>query len=98
MAENTIQALREELFETLRAIKNANAPMDIERARAVNDVAQTIINSAKVEVDAMKVTGSNKGTGFIPLPGPEAPKPGPRVTATGVVEETQTGVVHRMRG
>lgn len=97
MADNTIQALRDELFDTLRSLKKATDPKDIERARAVNEVAQTIINSAKVEVDAMRVSGSNKGTGFIPLSAPETPKT-PRTTPTGVIEETPTGVVHRMRG
>jgi sporulation protein YlmC with PRC-barrel domain len=38
--------------------------MDIDRARAVADVAQVIINSAKVEVEHLKVAGG-KGSGFI---------------------------------
>ena len=39
--------------------------MDIDRARAVSDLAQTIINTAKVEVDYVRVAGG-KGSGFIP--------------------------------
>jgi len=32
-------------------------PMDLDRAKAVAEIGQTIINSAKVEVDYLKVTG-----------------------------------------
>jgi hypothetical protein len=31
--------------------------MEVERARAVSEVAQTLINSAKVEIDMLKVVG-----------------------------------------
>jgi hypothetical protein len=40
--------------------------MDIERAKAVVQVADAITNTAKVEVDMMKTTGATAGTGFIP--------------------------------
>jgi len=39
-------------------------PMDIERAKAVADVGQRIINSAKVEVEFVKHTGHG-GTAFL---------------------------------
>jgi hypothetical protein len=75
---NDIEGLREHLFETMKALKDKDSPMEIERARAIADVAQTIINTAKVEVDYMRVAGG-KGTGFVPeekqLPGtPEKPR------------------------
>lgn len=38
--------------------------MDLDRAKAVSEVAQTIINLAKVECEHMKLTGG-RGTGFI---------------------------------
>ncbi|CAB3730387.1 hypothetical protein [Paraburkholderia rhynchosiae] len=60
----TIDELRTHLFATLEALNDKENPMDIERAKAVAEVAQVIINSAKVEVDHLKVTGG-KGTGFI---------------------------------
>jgi hypothetical protein len=40
--------------------------MDIERAKAVVQVADAITATAKVEVDMMKTTGATAGTGFIP--------------------------------
>lgn len=41
--------------------------MDLERARTVADVAQVLVNSAKIEVEHMKVAGRITGTDFIPL-------------------------------
>jgi hypothetical protein len=46
--------------------------MEIDRAKAVAEVAREIVASAKVEVDHMKIAGG-KGSGFIPI---EAPAPG----------------------
>lgn len=60
----TIEDLRGALFETLEALRSKDKPMEIERAKAISDVAQVIINSAKVEVEHLRVAGG-KGTGFI---------------------------------
>jgi hypothetical protein len=69
---NTINDLRGHLFATLDGLRDKQNPMDIDRAKAVAEVAQTIINSAKVEVEHMRVAGSAAGTGFIAaLPAPE---------------------------
>jgi hypothetical protein len=80
---NTITTLRDHLFKTLEALQDKENPLDIERAKAVTDVAQAIINTAKVEVDHMRVTGAGS-SGFIPdssshnaLPsGTTSPQPG----------------------
>lgn len=66
--KNKIEDLRDHLFETLEALKDKEKPMEIERARVISEVAQTIINSAKVEIQHMELLGSAKGTGFIPDP------------------------------
>lgn len=76
---NTIADLRKHLFDTIAALKDAEKPMEIERAKTIADVAQTIINSAKVEVDFMRMRGEDsKGTGFIPeekeIPAPGTPR------------------------
>ncbi len=60
MARNKMSDLRDHLFETLEALKDDDKPMDIERARAISDVAQAIINSAKVEVDLVKAVGGSR--------------------------------------
>jgi hypothetical protein len=57
MANNKLSDVRNHLFETLEALKDDEKPMDIGRAKAIRDVAQTIINSAKVEVDFLEATG-----------------------------------------
>jgi len=61
-----IDDLRNHLFETLAALKDKAAPMDLDRARAVAEVAKVIVESAKVEVDFLKVTGAMRSTGFLP--------------------------------
>lgn len=64
--KNRIEDLRNHLFATLEALQDEDKPMDIERAKAISGVAQTLIDSAKVEVDFLRVTGAAKGSGFIP--------------------------------
>lgn len=73
---NDIKELRTHLFETLRGLKNKDEPMEIERAKAVSEVAKTLIDSARVEVDFLRATCSSTGTGFIAIEGDVAVKPG----------------------
>jgi hypothetical protein len=69
MAKNKITDLRDHLFETLEALKDPDKPMELQRAHAIAEVAQAIINSAKVEVDLVKaVSGSRAGSEFFNLP------------------------------
>ena len=70
MSNETINDMRSHLFGALRGLSDKQNPLDIERAKAIADVAQVIVNSAKVEVEHMKLAGG-KGSGFIP----EATKP-----------------------
>jgi hypothetical protein len=65
MNNQTISDLRDAMFDTLRQLRDPKSPMDIDRANAIKDVAQVIINSAKVEIDYLRVAGG-AGTGFIP--------------------------------
>lgn len=53
--------------------------MDIERAKAVVQVADAITSTAKVEVEMMKVTGASTSTGFIPQPKLEGGAQRPRL-------------------
>lgn len=62
---HNIDDLRKHLFETIEALKAKDKPMEVERAKAISDVAQTIINSAKVEVEVMRLRDGS-GTGFVP--------------------------------
>ena len=65
-SKNKIGDLRDHLFETLEALKDKDEPMDIARAKAVADVARVIVDSAKMEVDFLKVTGGVRSTDFLP--------------------------------
>lgn len=62
MSKHTINDLRDHLFAALEGLRKGD--MDIERARAIGEVAQVVINSAKVEVQHMHATGG-RGSGFI---------------------------------
>lgn len=57
MARNKISDLRNHLFETLEALRDKDKPLEIERARSIANVAQAIINSAKVEIDMVNAVG-----------------------------------------
>lgn len=66
-----ITALRKQLFESMERLSaKIIDPKEVERARAIAETAQTLINSAKVEVDFLRVTGGKGGGGFIPLQAP----------------------------
>ena len=54
---NDAESLKEYLFETIKSLRDVVHPMAIERAKAISEVAQTIINIAKVEVECQKLTG-----------------------------------------
>jgi hypothetical protein len=72
--KNKIEDLRNHLFATLEALQDPENPMEIGRAKAVAEVAQVLINSAKVEVEFLRATDSLKGTGFIPEDRDEPPR------------------------
>lgn len=69
MAKDKIQDLRHHLFETIEMLKDGD--IEIDKAKAISEVAQVIINSAKVEVQFLKEMGSNRHTGFIQLENPD---------------------------
>lgn len=81
MAKNRIDDLRDHLFETLEALKDDEKPMDLDRARAVAEVAKVLIESAKVEVNFLKVTGAFRSTAFLPVMEDEATPARPRLKA-----------------
>ncbi len=87
---NTLEDLRGHLFETLAALRDKTAPMDVDRAKAISEVARTVIDSAKVEVEYVKATGQESAV--LPVFGAlEAPKVSGKVEPLGVR-------THRLRG
>jgi hypothetical protein len=70
--KNGIQDLRNHMFVLLEELNDADIAKDakrleatLKRADAGAQVAQAIINTAKVEVDFLRVTGAKRGTGFL---------------------------------
>lgn len=68
--KTTINDLRRHLFAALEGLQDPDNPMDIERAKAIADVGQVVINAAKVEVQYLEVTGQTRDSGFLSPPPP----------------------------
>lgn len=67
---HTIQDLRKHLFDTIEGVKNGT--MDVTKAKTIADTAQVVINTAKVEVEFMRMRGKDShGTGFVPEQTPQ---------------------------
>lgn len=74
--KNKMTDLRDHLFATLEALQDPDKPMEIERAKAIADVAKVLVDSAKVEVAfIVAMDGDVTTTGFIEsastLPAPQ---------------------------
>ena len=69
MAKNKIQDLRDHLFEIIELLKDEDSNMTIEKAKAIADIAQVIVNTAKLEINFIvatdKMDGYYPSTGFI---------------------------------
>ena len=65
--KNKIDDLRNHLFATLEGLRDEENPMDLARAREVANVARAVIETAKVEVAFLKVTGARRSTDFLPI-------------------------------
>lgn len=68
MSNQTIDDLRKHLFTVLEGLADKEKPMDLERAKATCEVAQTIINGAKVQVDYLRVTKGGSSPFLEPPP------------------------------
>ena len=53
--KNKLGDLRDHLFESIEMLKSGE--MEIDKAQAINGLAQTLVASAKVEVDYIKQVG-----------------------------------------
>jgi hypothetical protein len=60
MPKNTMDDLRNHLFATIEALQDDDKPMDIGRAAAICEVADRLIDTAKVEVKFHEVIGSGR--------------------------------------
>lgn len=86
---NSISTVRQHLLDTLAALRDRDNPMDVDRARAVADVARVLVDSAKVEVDFIKASGLN-GSEFM-QPGEKALPSGLPQGITGITRHVLKG-------
>ena len=54
-----IDQVRQSLLDTLSDLRNKEQPMDIERAKAVAQVASVLVDTAKVENEYLNITGQD---------------------------------------
>jgi hypothetical protein len=97
MAKNKLSDLRDHLFETLEALKDEEHPMDIARARAIAGIAQTIINSATVEVKAINALGREDNPGDFFSGGKEAARALPAAAPEPTNQQHARQVVDPLR-
>lgn len=53
-----ISELRRQLFATLAGVKDGS--IDLDKARAVNELGKTLVDTAKVEVDYLRALGGGE--------------------------------------
>lgn len=80
----TIEDVRAALFAALRGIKDGT--MTAETARLTSEISQVLINTAKVEIDYLKVNGGGESR-FIETP----VDPLPQLGLTGVTRHLIQG-------
>ena len=76
MSENakTIDDLRAALFSALEGVRDGT--LDTDKARAINEIGRTIVDSAKVEVAFLQTTGGDKSSFIEGKPEPQGLPPG----------------------
>jgi hypothetical protein len=84
-----IDQVRTALLATLADLRDRTNPMDIERAKAVANVASVLVDTARVENDYLKITGQDR-SGFLSRPD-DLNLPGP---ANGITSITR----HQLKG
>jgi hypothetical protein len=77
MSNNTphISNVRQALLDTLADLRNRDNPMDIDRAKAVAQVAAVLVDTARVEVDFLRVTHQDRSTFMGEAETPALPAP-----------------------
>lgn len=100
MTSPHITEVRSLMMEQLRALRSAKPGSELEaeiaRSKGMSEITQTLINSAKVEIDYLALTEQPK-SGFLEEPAdPSVSHLGQ--TATGTLTQEGNRTVHRLRG
>lgn len=91
-----IDQVRQSLLDTLADLRNRENPMDIERAKAVAQVASVLVDTAKVENEYLKITGQDRSN-FLEQP-VEVEGGIPRIDGPAAHNPFPTVVRHRLQG
>jgi hypothetical protein len=91
-----IDQVRQSLLDTLSDLRNKAEPMDIERAKAVAQVASVLVDTAKVENEYLKLTGQDRSN-FLEMTADGASDV-PRIDGPAAHNPFPTSAVHRLRG
>ena len=83
--KNKLPDLRNHLFEAIEMLKSGD--IEIHQAQAINNLAQTLVASAKVEVDYLRATEGGESSFISSAVGQSNLPPG-----------ISTSVVHRLKG
>lgn len=86
MSTDNLDTLRTILFETIRGVKDGT--IDLDRARGVNEIAKTLVDTARVEVDFVRATDGDNSA-FIA---------GEKDVTPALPGQTGHTTVHRLRG
>ena len=87
MSHHTIDDLRRRLFEAIDGVTGGT--LDLDQARQISDLAQVIVNTAKVEVDFLRATDGGDSPFLRPRSGP------PRIASTDPVNNAVRGRLGR---
>ena len=68
MSSPHITQVRQSLLDTLADLRDRDNPMDVDRARAVAQVASVLVDTAKAEIDYIKATGADRSDFLEPAP------------------------------
>lgn len=69
----TMDEVRKALMDTLNDLRDKDKPMEVDRARAVAQVAGVLVDTARVEVEFLKVSQGHKSKFIAPETAPELP-------------------------
>jgi hypothetical protein len=83
-------------MDTLADLRNKDKPMDIERAKAIAQVASVMVDTAKVENEYLKLTGQDRSN-FLETP-PDDLRGIPQVEGPAAHNPFPTVVRHRLQG
>lgn len=53
-----LSALRKHLFDAIAGVKSGD--LEIEKARAINEIGKTLVDTARVEIDYLKANGGGE--------------------------------------